>query len=399
MTAPECRTPRFLAERLYGLALSDIRRMSRESDRVGAINLGQGICDLPTPPVVAEAAKAAIEANHSTYTYPEGNRALRDAIAGKLLRDNGIHANPETEIVVTLGATGAFATTVNALLNPGDGILVMEPYYGYHLNCSIVAGLEPQFLTLTPPTFTLTEETLRAALQPNTRALVICTPSNPSGKMFDRAELEVVARVAHERDLLIISDEIYEYIRFDGRPHISPATVGGLAPRTVSVMGLSKTFSITGWRLGYAVAPEPMAQAIALVNDLYYICAPNPLQYGVTAGFALPESYFAGLASDYQRKRDTLCDALQAAGTVPIVPQGAYYVLADISAWGFTSSTGAAMDLLERGRVASVPGSAFYRGATGESLLRFCFAKDDESLAEGCDRIRQFDPRPRGMIR
>ncbi|WP_067538115.1 pyridoxal phosphate-dependent aminotransferase [Nocardia crassostreae] len=399
MTEPESRRPRFLADRLHGLALSDIRRMSRESDRVGAINLGQGICDLPTPPEVAEAAKAAIDANDSTYTYPEGNRALRDAIVGNLLRDNGIEADPGTEIVVTLGATGAFATAVNALLDPGDGILLMEPYYGYHLNCSIVAGLEPQLLTLTPPTFTLTEEALRAALRPNTRALVICTPANPSGKMFDRAELEAVARVAHERDLLIISDEIYEYIHFDGRPHISPATVGGLAPRTVSVMGLSKTFSITGWRIGYAVAAEPMAQAIALVNDLYYICAPNPLQHGVTAGFALPESYFAALASDYQRKRDKLCDALKAAGTVPIIPQGAYYVLADISAWGYTTATEAAMDLLERGKVASVPGSAFYRGTTGESLLRFCFAKDDDTLAEGCERIQRFEPRPRGTIR
>jgi aminotransferase len=390
---PDSRTTsNFVAQRLQGLAQSEIRYMSRESDRVGAINLGQGICDLPTPRVVAEAAKAAIDANKSTYTYPEGDLALRLAISAKLARDNGIQAQADSEIVVTLGATGAYAAAINALLNPGDGILLMEPYYGYHLNCAVVAGLEPQFLTLAPPEFALTERALRAAVRPNTRAIVVCTPANPSGKMFDRAELEAIARVAHERDLLVITDEIYEYIRYDGRPHISPATVGGLWPRSVTIMGLSKTFSITGWRMGYAVAPEPLARAMTLVNDLYYICAANPLQHGVTAGFGLPAGYFAGLASDYQRKRDQLCGALTATGMEPIVPEGAYYVLADISGWGFASAREAAMALLERGKVASVPGSAFYRGATGEGLLRFCFAKDDDVLDEACRRIRRFNP-------
>lgn len=384
--------PHFMAKRLEGLAQSEIRAMSRESDRVGAINLGQGICDLPTPQVVSEAAKAAIDAHASTYTYPEGNLDLRRAIAAKLVRDNGIQADPAGEIVVTLGATGAYAATITALLNPGDGILLMEPYYGYHLNCAVVAGLEPQYLTLEPPQFALTEESLRASLHPNTRAVVVCTPANPSGKMFSRAELEAIARVAHEHDLLVITDEIYEYIRYDDRPHISPATVGDLWPRSVTIMGLSKTFSITGWRMGYAVAPEPLARAITLVNDLYYICAPNPLQHGVTAGFGLPAEYFAGLASDYQRKRDQLCDALTVAGMTPIVPEGAYYVLADVSHWGFDTAHEAAMSLLENARVASVPGSAFYRGTTGEGLLRFCFAKDDALLDEACRRIRDFDP-------
>lgn len=382
----------FVADRLRGLAQSDIRRMSRESDRAGAINLGQGICDLPTPPVVAAAAKAAIDADESIYTYPEGHLALRRAIAEKVARDNGLQAEPDGEIVVTAGATGAYAAAINALLNPGDGILIMEPYYGYHVGGAVIAGLEPQFLTLAPPEFTLTEQALRAALRPNTRAIVVCTPSNPSGKMFSRAELEAVARVAHDRDLLVISDEIYEYIRYDGRPHLSPATVGNLWPRSVTVMGLSKTFSITGWRLGYAVAPEPLSRAIALVNDLYYVCAPNPLQHGVLAGFALPPSYFTQMASDYQRKRDQLCGALAAAGMSPIVPDGAYYVLADVSDWGFGTARDAAMGLLEHGGVASVPGSAFYQGATGEGLLRFCFAKEDAVIEEACRRIRRFRP-------
>jgi aminotransferase len=384
------------ARRLRGLAQSDIRRMSRESDRLAAINLAQGICDLPTPGVVAVAAKAAIDAGESTYTYPEGHLALRRAIAEKAARYNGLTVAPEGEVVVTAGATGAYTAAVNALLDPGDGILIMEPYYGYHVNAAVVAGLEPQFLTLAPPEFTLTEEALRAAVRPTTRAVVVCTPSNPSGKMFGRAELEAVARVAHERDLLVISDEIYEYIRYDDRPHLSPATVGGLWPRSVTITGLSKTFSITGWRLGYALAPEPLARAIALVNDLYYVCAPHPLQLGVLAGFALPSAYFTEMREDYQRKRDRLCDALATAGMSPLVPQGAYYVLADVSEWGFGTARDAATALLEHGGVASVPGSAFYRGATGENLLRFCFAKEDTVVEEAIRRIRRF--RPRGNL-
>ena len=379
---------RFLARRLEGLVQSDIRRMTRECERVGGINLGQGICDMPTPPLVARGAIEAIEARRSIYSYPEGIRELRDAIAAKLARDNGITADPQSQIVVTVGASGAYAATLHALLDPGDGILLMEPYYGYHLNAAIVAGLEPQFLTLAPPRFTIDPAALRAALRPNTRAIVCCTPSNPSGKMLDRAELELIAEVARENDLLVITDEIYEYIRYDGRAHISPATVPGLAERTVSVMGLSKTFSITGWRLGWAVAPAELARAITLVNDLYFVCAPTPLQYGAAAGFGAPPAFFAELAATYERKRDLICAALDAGGMRPIVPQGAYYVLADVSHLGFATARDAAMNLLETRGVASVPGSAFYRGSAGEGLLRFCFAKEDDVLEEACRRLQ-----------
>jgi aminotransferase len=380
----------FLSRRLEGLFQSDIRRMSRECNRLGGINLGQGLCDMPTPPTVAAGAKAAIDARASSYTYPEGIAPLRELISEKLLRDNGIRAAAEGEIVVTIGATGAFVAAITALLDPGDGILLLEPYYGYHLNSAVVAGLKPQFLALEPPAFELREEALRAAIRPSTRAIVVCTPSNPSGKMFSRAELEALARVAHERDLLVLTDEIYEYIRYDGRDHISPATVGELWERSVTVMGLSKTFSITGWRMGYAVAPAAMAEAITLVNDLYYICAPAPLQHGVAEGFRMPASYFESLQTDYQRKRDLLCEALAAARLDPIVPEGAYYVLADCTRLGHATSRDAAMALLERAGVASVPGSAFYRGATGETLLRFCFAKEDELLTEAARRLRSF---------
>jgi aminotransferase len=206
--------------------------------------------------------------------------------------------------------------------------------------------------------------------------------------MFTRAELEIVARVAEERDLLVITDEIYEYFRYDGREHVSPATIPGLADRTVSIMGLSKTFSITGWRLGYAVAPAALARPIALVNDVYYVCAPTPLQLGAAAGFAAPASYFEMLRSSYERKRDMLCEALADARLTPVVPEGAYYVLADLSRTSFSRSLDAALALLERAGVASIAGTAFFEGTTGERFLRFCFAKEDDVLAEACAKIR-----------
>src|SRR5689334_10884533 len=289
--------PSRLSRRLQGLVQSDIRRMTRECERVQGINLGQGICDLPTPPPVREGAIAAIQARKSTYSFMEGVPELRQAIARKLERRNGLAADPASEIVVTVGASGAYTCALHALLDPGDGVLVFEPFYGYHVNTALVAGLEPQYLRLEAPEFALTEAALRGALKPNTRALVVCSPGNPSGKMFTRAELEIVARVARERDLVVITDEIYEDIRYDGREHVPAATVDGLRERTVTIMGLSKTFSITGWRLGYAVAREDWARAIALVSDLFYICAPTPLQHGVAAGFAMPQGFYDELAA------------------------------------------------------------------------------------------------------
>lgn len=369
---------------------SDIRRMTRECERVGGINLGQGICDLPTPLPVRDGAIAAILERRSTYSFMEGVPALRQAIAGKLERENGLGADPEREIVVTVGASGAYTAALHALFDPGDGILVFEPFYGYHVNTALVAGLEPQYLRLEAPDFALSEAALRASLRPNTRAIVVCSPANPGGKMFTRAELELIARVAVERDLVVITDEIYESITYDGREHISAATIPGLRERSVTIMGLSKTFSITGWRLGYAVAREDWARAIALVNDLYYICAPTPLQHGVAAGFSLPQSFYTELRDSYARKREWTCQALTRAGLAPVWPQGAYYVLADVSRRGFSDARSAAMDLLEKVGVATVPGTAFFTGNAGERWIRVCFAKEEDALQEACRRIERW---------
>jgi aminotransferase len=377
----------FVADRLRGLVQSDIRRMTRECTAVGGINLGQGICDLPTPPLVQAGAIEAIESHKSIYSYSEGIPELRQAIADKVRRDNNLTADPDTEIIVTVGASGGFAAAITALLNPGDGILIPEPYYGYHLNMAIVAGLKPQHMVLEPPEFQLTAQALESAIQEDTRAMVICTPSNPCGKMYTQHELEIVADVARRHDLLVITDEIYEYIRYDGRPHISPATVSDLRDRTVTIMGLSKTFSITGWRLGYVIAPESMARPITLVQDLNYVCAPTPLQYGAARGFQAPASFYEELQADYQSKRQRICDALTQARLPPIVPQGAYYVLADVSRLGHTRAIDAAMAILHDVGVATVPGSAFYRGDTGESLVRLCFAKENDILDEACNRL------------
>ncbi|MCB1803838.1 MAG: pyridoxal phosphate-dependent aminotransferase [Candidatus Competibacteraceae bacterium] len=380
----------FLAHTLKGVKQSAIRLMTRECQRVGGINLAQGLCDLPVPPFVLAGAEQAMRQGHNIYTVPEGCRELRETIAQKLARDNGLNVDPLSEIVVTVGVTGAYSSTLKALLNPGDGVLVMEPYYGYHVHIAKVAGLQTYTLTLTAPDFRLDEQALREALNPAIRAVVVCTPGNPSGKVFDRAELEIIARVAHEHDLLVITDEIYEYFTYDGLHHLSPATVGDLYPRTVSMMGFSKVFSITGWRLGYVVAPEPLAHAVMLANDSTCICAPAPLQYGVIAGLNAAPEFFTQRRADFQRKREMLHAAVTAAGMRADKPRGSYYILADISALGYPSAWDAAMDLLENKGVATVPGTAFFHGPEGENYLRICFAKEDEVLAQACERLSSF---------
>jgi aminotransferase len=378
------------SRRIEGLVQSPIRAMTRACLRANGINLGQGVCHMPAPDAVREGAVAAIRAGESLYSKYEGVDELRAAIAAKVTSFNRIPCDPDREVVVTVGSSGAFAAAALALADPGDEAIVFEPYYGYHVNLLLVAGVVPSLVTLRPPEWRLDPAALAAAVTDRTRLVVVNTPANPSGKVFTRADLETVARVCRDRDLIAVTDEVYEHILFDGREHVSLATMPGMRERTVTITSLSKTFAITGWRIGYAVAPEPLAQAIGLVADLLHICAPTPLQHGVAHALrTLGRDYYDGLSRAYQSKRDRLCDALAAARLTPHVPEGAYYVLAQTSPLGERDDQAAADRLLEKTGVASVPGRAFYRGEAGRSLLRICFALEDTLLDEACRRLRE----------
>ena len=375
------------SERVADIVQSDIRAMTQRSQELGGVNLGQGVCDTPPPQAVIDNILPAVKTGHNSYTRFDGIERLRHALAGKLLRDYDLKADPEKEIVVTLGTTGAFACTITALCNPGDRILMLEPYYGYHLNTSLIAGLVPDLVPTNADDFSLDIDALEAKAK-GASAIVINTPANPSGHVFSRTELEAVADICRRHDLLCITDEIYEYFVYDGLQHISMATLPGMWERTVTISGYSKTFSITGWRIGYLVAPPELTEPIGIVNDLYYACAPAPLQHAVAAAIeTLEPSFYSDIAQEYQQKRDRFCSMLKAAGLPPHVPQGAYYVLTDISSLGCDTAKQAAMKLLEEAGVTSIPGSAFFQQAKGESLVRFCFAKDDDTLTLAGERL------------
>lgn len=380
------------SRRTSALAQSYIRRMTRECDRVGGINLGQGICDLPTPPQILEASAEAIRSDrYSTYSRYDGIDDLREQVAKKASTFNKLGAvDPERHVVATIGSTGAFNCVVQALFDPGDEFLLFEPYYGYHLNTLKVGGLVPRFVTLEPPRWEVTREALEAAVTPQTRGIMICTPANPSGKVWSRAELEIVADFCKDHDLLAITDEIYEYIVYQGAEHISLGSLPGMWERTVTMSGFSKTFSITGWRLGTVVAHEDLAGPIGLVNDLFYVCAPTPLQRGVAVGMAtIPSTYYREMSDDYQAKRDMFCATLNDIGLWPLIPDGAYYVLADITRLGFSDDKDAAMHILETVGVASVPGSSFFVSEVGKTLTRFCYAKEWDVLEDAAARLRR----------
>jgi len=373
-----------------GALQSEIRAMSVACEQMGGINLAQGVCDTPVPQVVEEAAIQAIRDGHNIYTRLDGIARLRNAIAAKQQRDYDLNYNPETEVLVASGATGGFHAACMALLNPGDEVLLFEPFYGYHVSTLKSMRVNPVFVPLAEPGFALDTEALRAAITPKTRAIVINTPANPSGKVFSLAELEVIAEVAQAHDLFLFTDEIYEYFVYDGLRHVSPATLPGMRERTIVLSGFSKTFSVTGWRLGYVTADARWLPAMNYFHDLTYVCAPSALQHGAAAGLEqLPPSFYSQLAADHQDKRTRILSALTDAGLTPTTPAGAYYVLADSSKLPGKNAAEKARNLLAATGVAAVAGSAFFRPGGGENLLRFCFAKRDEDLNEACARLRK----------
>jgi aminotransferase len=364
--------------------------MSVECDQIGGINLAQGVCDTPVPAPVQEGAIRAICDGHNIYTRLDGIARLRNAIAAKQLRDYSLDYDPESEILVSSGATGGLHAAAMALLNPGDEVLLFEPFYGYHVSTLQSLRVTPVFVPLTEPDWALDLAALRAAITSHTRAIILNTPANPSGKVFTRAELEALAAVALEHDLFVFTDEIYEYFVYDGAQHIPLASLPGMRERTITISGFSKTFSVTGWRLGYVLADARWLSAMAYFHDLTYVCAPSAFQHGAAAGLEeLPPSFYAQLAADYQSKRSRILSALRDAGFEPSVPAGAYYVLASASHLPGKTASEKARHLLAATGVAAVAGSAFFRPGSGENLLRFCFAKQDPDLDEACARLRR----------
>lgn len=363
--------------------------MTVACDEMGGVNLAQGVCDTEVPAPVATRAVEAIAQGLNIYTRMDGIETLRRAIAAKLSRHNGVTADPDGEILVTSGATAGFQAACMALFDPGDEVILFEPFYGYHLNTLRAQRLNATPVPLTAPDWALDLKALRASITPRTRGIVVNSPSNPCGKIFSRAELEAVSALAIEHDLFVLTDEIYEYFVYDGAQHICLAALPGMAERTISICGLSKTFSITGWRVGYLVADRRWLGAISYFHDLVYVCAPSPFQHGAAAGLIeLPDSFYTGLATEYQAKRDRLCAALADAGLTPSIPQGAYYVLADVTKLPGTTAREKARTLLRNTGVAGVAGTAFFAGGRGENLIRFCFAKRDDDLERACTLLR-----------
>jgi aminotransferase len=377
-----------LSELAPRVVQSEIRAMSVACDAVGGVNLAQGVCDTEVPEVVAEGAIAAIRAGLNIYTRLDGIARLRRAIAENVQRTLGIAVDPEREVLVTSGATGAFHAAAMALLNPGDEVLVFEPFYGYHVSTLKSLRVVPVLVALTAPDWGLDLEAVRAAITPRTRAVVVNTPANPCGKVFTRKELEGLAEIAREFELFCLTDEIYEHFVYGGARHLSPAAIPGMRERTILMSGFSKTFSVTGWRVGYLIADARWVGPIGYFHDLTYVCAPSPLQQGCADGMErLGAEFYAGLAREHEGKRTMIVDALRAAGMKPYVPDGAYYVLASAANLPGATAAEKARALLAKTGVASVAGSAFFRPGKGEDLLRFCFAKKDKDLVEACRRL------------
>ncbi|WP_260736061.1 pyridoxal phosphate-dependent aminotransferase [Tunturiibacter lichenicola] len=378
-----------LSELAPRLVQSEIRAMTMECDRMGGVNLAQGVCDTEVPEVVAEGAIRAIRDGLNIYTRLDGIARLRKAIAEKVERTLGISVDPEREVLVTSGATGAFQAAAMALLNQGDEVLVFEPFYGYHVGTLNSLRVRAVPVALIEPDWELDLAAVKAAITPKTRAMVVNTPSNPAGKVFTLSELEGLAKIAEEFDLFVFTDEIYEHFIYGGAKHVSPMTIPGMRERTILMSGFSKTFSVTGWRVGYLVADAKWVGSIGYFHDLTYVCAPAPMQQGCADGVEkLGQDFYKGLAREHEVKRTMIVDALRDAGMDPHVPDGAYYVLASAKNLPGETAAQKARALLAKTGVASVAGPAFFRPGKGENLLRFCFAKRDKDLAEACRRLR-----------
>ncbi len=384
-----------LANRTESLVQSEIRAISLQIAEVNGINLGQGICDMPTPPTIREAAKDAIDANKSIYSNYAGIRPLREGILAKAREYNKIPLTSIDQIVVSAGSTGAFSTAMLAILNPGDEVILFEPFYGYHRHLLQAFGATVRYVGLNKPDWSLDWDSLYETVNNRTKAIVLTTPANPCGKVWSKQDLERVLDLAKAKNLFVVTDEIYEYMLYDGREHVSLASLPDAFERTITLSGFSKTYNMTGWRLGYVSAPSPLIDKIGLLNDLLYICAPTPLQYGVAAAFEMPETYFEELTIAYTLKRKLLCETLERIGFELYWPEGSYYVLASFESLGntrrgFADDHEACQTLINEAGIGTVRGASFFNNPDdGKHYLRFCYAKELPVLEEACARLER----------
>jgi len=389
---------RHIAQRLHALQESSIREMTRLALRYDAINLSQGLPDFSAPEEVKEAAARAILEDNNQYSITWGLPETRQAVAEKMPSLYGLSVDPERDVTITCGVSEAIVDAVLATVDPGDEVIIMEPFHENYVPAVRFAGGVPQFVTLSPPDFRLNPDELRKVFGPRTRALIINTPHNPTGHVFTREELTLIGELATEWDTIIISDEIYEHILYDGRTHVPPMTLPGLAERVITLGGLSKTYAVTGWRLGYAVVlNEAIGRALRTVHDYATICAPTPLQKAAVAALHLPAEYYKQQIRAYTHRRALIMEALQRAGFQARPPEGAYYVLADFGALGWKGDDVAfAHWLTKEVGVAVVPGSAFYEHtALGRTQVRFAFAKQPATLKEAGRRLLRVRERMR----
>jgi|SRR5581483_633625 len=385
----------FLSDKVEHFTESVIREMTRQAMLYGAMNLAQGFPDFPAPADIKRAAQEAIAADVNQYAITWGAKNLRNAIARQMKAWQGIEVDPERQITVCCGSTEAMISTLLAVCNKGDEIIVFEPFYENYGPDSVLSGAKPVFVKLHPPTtadseWTFDEQELRAAFHHHTKAIILNTPNNPTGKVFTRTELEFIRDLCVEYNVLAITDEIYEHIIYDGTRHISIASLEGMADRTVTINGLSKTYSVTGWRVGWAVAPANITNAIRKVHDFMTVGAPAPLQEAGAAALSLSASYYESLATSYCARRDRLMPSLTEAGFRCFRPRGAYYVMTDISAFGFSDDVAFTKFLVKEIGVAAVPGSSFYNDPrNGSRQVRFAFCKRAETLDQAGERLQK----------
>jgi aspartate/methionine/tyrosine aminotransferase len=378
------------SDRIARFKESVIREMTRLALHRGAVNLAQGFPDFSAPAEIKAAAQQAIDDDINQYSVTWGAKPFRDAIAGYYRRFYAVDVDPQTEITVCCGATEGMVATMLALLNPGDEVVVFEPFYENYWPDSLLSAATCRYVPLRAPDWTFDAAELRAAFSPRTRAVVVNSPNNPTGRVFTAAELKIIGDLCEEFDCFLISDEIYEHIVFDGSRHIPPLTLPGLRERCVAINSLSKTFSVTGWRVGWVIAPPDLTASIRKVHDFLTVGAATPLQQAGITALQLPDRYFSDLSQTYERKRDTLVGILEKAGFRCFVPQGAYYVLCDFSLFPFQDDVAFCRHLLDVVGVAAVPASSFFSQAgDGARFIRFCFAKKLETLEAAGARLER----------